>query len=63
MLHDKLALTDPVTGAIAGLDLNNVGFLVVGVFVAVWAAAIAYWRFAGVERRWNTKAAVPAADA
>jgi high-affinity nickel-transport protein len=36
---------------------------VVGVFVAVWAAAIAYWRFAGVERRWNDRAAVSTEDA
>ncbi|MGW4488532.1 HoxN/HupN/NixA family nickel/cobalt transporter [Amycolatopsis sp. NPDC004368] len=51
LLHDDLDLTDPVTGWIAGLDLNNVGFAVVGLFVVVWAVAIAYWRFAGLGKK------------
>jgi high-affinity nickel-transport protein len=52
VLHDRLGLTDPVTRWISGLDLNNVGFLVAGMFVVVWAAAIGYWRLAGIEQRW-----------
>jgi high-affinity nickel-transport protein len=52
VLHDRLHLTDPVTGRISGLNLNNVGFLVVGLFVVVWSVAIGYWRFAKVETRW-----------
>ena len=52
VLHDKLALTDPVTGWISGLDLNNAGYLIVGLFVAVWACALAYWKIARVEVRW-----------
>ncbi len=55
MLHDKLALNDPLTGWISGLDLDNVGFLIVGLFVVVWAAALAYWRLAGVEKRWAAR--------
>jgi nickel/cobalt transporter (NiCoT) family protein len=53
VLHRQLHLTDAVSGWIAGLDLNNVGFLVVGLFVAVWAIAVAYWKLAGVELRWR----------
>jgi high-affinity nickel-transport protein len=52
LLHDDAGLNDPVTNRIAGLDLNNVGFVIVGLFVAVWAIAIAYWRLAKVEKRW-----------
>ena len=55
VLHDKLALNDPLTGWISGLDLDNVGFLIVGLFVVVWAAALAYWRLAGVEKRWAAR--------
>ncbi|MEV6609557.1 HoxN/HupN/NixA family nickel/cobalt transporter [Kutzneria sp. NPDC051319] len=55
LLQDKLGLTDPFSGWIADLDLNNVGFLIVGLFVVVWAVAIAYWRLAGVERRWRVR--------
>ncbi|MEV6208999.1 HoxN/HupN/NixA family nickel/cobalt transporter [Kitasatospora sp. NPDC051914] len=52
VLHDKLGLADPVTGWVAGLSLDNVGFVIVGLFVVVWAVAIGYWRIAGVEKRW-----------
>jgi high-affinity nickel-transport protein len=38
---------------VAGLDLNHVGFLIVGVFVVVWAGAIAYWKLARVPQRWT----------
>jgi len=54
VLHEKLDLSDPVTGWISGLSLDNVGFVIVGLFVVVWAAAIGYWRFAKVEKRWST---------
>jgi nickel/cobalt transporter (NiCoT) family protein len=53
LLHDDAGFDDPVTGWVAGLDLDNVGFVIVGLFIAVWAAAIAYWRLAGVEHRWT----------
>ncbi|MGW1917036.1 HoxN/HupN/NixA family nickel/cobalt transporter [Streptomyces sp. NPDC002076] len=52
-LHDQLRLTDPATGWISGIDLNNAGFVIVGLFVVVWACALGYWRIAKVEHRWN----------
>ncbi|WP_037601939.1 Nickel transporter NicT [Streptacidiphilus rugosus] len=58
ILHDQLNLTDPVSGWISGIDLNNVGFVIVGLFVVVWAVAIGYWRLARVEHRWH-RAATP----
>jgi nickel/cobalt transporter (NiCoT) family protein len=57
ILHDRLDLDDPVSNWISGIDLNNVGFVIVGLFVVVWAFAIAYWRLAKVENRWNDRAA------
>jgi nickel/cobalt transporter (NiCoT) family protein len=54
MLHDRLQRRDPVTGWIAGLDLNTLGFLVVGLFAVVWAAAAAYWRLVGGEGCWRS---------
>ncbi|MEC3913437.1 HoxN/HupN/NixA family nickel/cobalt transporter [Nocardia sp. CDC160] len=59
IVHDKLDLTDPITAWIAGIDLNNVGFVIVGLFVAVWAIALAYWRLAKVESRWSLTAERP----
>ncbi|MFJ1614109.1 MULTISPECIES: HoxN/HupN/NixA family nickel/cobalt transporter [unclassified Streptomyces] len=56
VLHDKLDLRDSVTSWISGLDLGNVGYLIVGLFVLVWAVALAYWRIAKVEERWTARA-------
>ncbi|MFJ9927992.1 MULTISPECIES: HoxN/HupN/NixA family nickel/cobalt transporter [Streptomyces] len=57
VLHDKLGLSDGVSGWIAGLDLDHVGYVIVGLFVVVWALAIGYWRVAKVEERWNARTA------
>ncbi|MCX4699274.1 HoxN/HupN/NixA family nickel/cobalt transporter [Streptomyces sp. NBC_01373] len=59
ILHEKLDLTDTVTTWIAGINLDSVGYVIVGLFVVVWAAAIGYWRLAKVEQRWAVR---PAAD-
>jgi nickel/cobalt transporter (NiCoT) family protein len=42
---------------LGGLDLNAVGFVVVGLFVVTWAIALLVWRFGRIEERWT-----PAAD-
>jgi high-affinity nickel-transport protein len=36
-----------------GLDLNTLGFVIVGLFVATWVAAILYWRYGKVEEKWS----------
>jgi high-affinity nickel-transport protein len=53
LLRDDLGLHDDVTGWIAGLDLGNVGFVIVGLFILVWLGALAYWRLARIEQRWQ----------
>src|SRR5262249_45871 len=35
------------------LDLGKVGYLVVGLFLATWAASVAYWKARRVEERWT----------
>lgn len=55
VLHDQLDLSDPVSGWISGIDLNNVGYVIVGLFVVVWACALGYWKLAGVEQRWGRR--------
>ncbi len=37
---------------IAGLDLNVVGFAIVGLFLVVWAGAVLVWRVGRIEQRW-----------
>ncbi|WGL51268.1 HoxN/HupN/NixA family nickel/cobalt transporter [Nocardioides sp. BP30] len=53
VLDGNLGWSNPVTDWISDIDLNNVGFIIVGLFVAIWAAAIAYWNIAKVEDRWG----------
>ncbi len=37
---------------ITEIDLNSVGYLIVGLFVLTWLVALAVWRFARIEQRW-----------
>ncbi len=55
VLHDDLGLVDPVTSWISDIDLNNAGFLIVGLFVVTWLCAVVYWKMAGIEKRWQTE--------
>ncbi|WP_169789970.1 HoxN/HupN/NixA family nickel/cobalt transporter [Streptacidiphilus melanogenes] len=52
LLAEKLNISGGVIGWIAGLDLNNVGFVIVGLFVVTWVVALAFWRFGRVEEKW-----------
>ncbi|HEY2319485.1 MAG TPA: HoxN/HupN/NixA family nickel/cobalt transporter [Solirubrobacteraceae bacterium] len=36
-----------------GIDLNTLGFAIVGLFVVTWAVALTVWRVAGIEERWS----------
>lgn len=56
VLRERFGLHSWATNWVAVVDLGNVGFVVVGVFVVVWAVAVAYWRLARVEERWATPA-------
>jgi len=62
VLHDNLGWINPATDWISTLNLNNVGFTIVGLFVATWACAIAYWRLIGGERRWQIAQSGDAAE-
>ncbi len=37
-------------------NINRAGFIIVAMFVAVWALALLLWRFGKVEERWHAKA-------
>ncbi|WP_418005820.1 HoxN/HupN/NixA family nickel/cobalt transporter [Mycobacterium sp. PDNC021] len=54
VLHDDVGWANPFTDWVSGIDLNNVGFIIVGLFVATWLAAVGYWKMSGVEKRWAT---------
>jgi len=37
----------------ADFNINVAGFCIAGLFVSVWAVALAYWRWGNVEARWS----------
>ena len=49
---EKLSLDGSFWVWVAGIDLNAVGYIVVGLFIATWAVALAVWRFGRLEERW-----------
>ena len=51
LLGTQLHLGGPVVGAASSVDLNVLGFVVVGVFVVTWIVAIAVWHLGSMERR------------
>jgi high-affinity nickel-transport protein len=36
------------------LDINVLGYIIVGLFVATWAIALSVWHFGKIEQRWPT---------
>ena len=38
---------------LGNLDLNTVGYAIVGLFVLTWLVALAVWRFGRIEQRWS----------
>jgi high-affinity nickel-transport protein len=53
---DQLGWRGPFWEWLGGLDLNTVGFLVVGMFVFTWAVALLVWRYGRIEEKWNLAA-------
>ena len=62
VLTGELHLRGAFWDLMANFDINVAGFVIAAMFVAVWAAALAYWRWGKVEDRWGANvAAEPAA--
>jgi high-affinity nickel-transport protein len=55
VLADKLGLEGGPWTVVSALDLNVVGYVVVGLFALTWAIALAVWRFGHVEERWAAR--------
>jgi len=54
ILADRLGIVSGPVAWVADLDLNNVGFAIVGLFVLAWAVALLVWRVARIEERWES---------
>ena len=54
LLGDKLGVTSGPVAWIGSVDLADVGFWIVGLFVVTWLVAVAVWRLGRVEQRWES---------
>jgi high-affinity nickel-transport protein len=50
---DQLGLRGPVANWFENFNINTAGFVIVGLFVATWAIALAIWRLGRIEERWS----------
>jgi nickel/cobalt transporter (NiCoT) family protein len=53
LLVDRLGIEHGPLAAIGSANLESVGFMIAGIFVLVWLAALALWRFGRIEERWD----------
>jgi high-affinity nickel-transport protein len=42
---------------VENININELGFVIVGLFIATWAVALAIWHFGRIEERWTARAA------
>ncbi len=53
LIAEHLNLSGSFWNWFEGIDINFLGFLIVGMFVATWTIALAVWRFGRIEERWS----------
>lgn len=56
LLATKLNLSGGFWDFTSNFDINQAGFIIVGIFVATWVAALSIWRFGRIEQRWDAAA-------
>jgi nickel/cobalt transporter (NiCoT) family protein len=54
VLSNELGLHGGFWDTVGNFNINLAGFCIAGLFVAVWVAALAYWRWGNVEARWSS---------
>ncbi len=58
VLTSELHLHGAFWSAMANFNINTAGFCIAGLFVVIWALAVAYWRLGNVEDRWTASVAL-----
>ncbi|MEN3308101.1 MAG: nickel/cobalt transporter (NiCoT) family protein [Micromonosporaceae bacterium] len=54
LLAEKLGIDSGPLGVVRHLDLNVVGYAIVGLFVLTWIVALAVWRYGRIEEKWSS---------
>ncbi|MEU1619501.1 HoxN/HupN/NixA family nickel/cobalt transporter [Streptomyces sp. NPDC005722] len=64
LIAEKAGLHGAFWDWVSGLDLNIIGFVIVGLFFATWLVALLVWKFGRIEEKWtaNLRPAEPHAD-
>ncbi|HVQ98253.1 MAG TPA: HoxN/HupN/NixA family nickel/cobalt transporter [Mycobacterium sp.] len=58
LLAEQLNWRGALWHRLGGVDLNAIGFLIVGMFVVTWAVALLVWRYGRIEEKWPGPAEV-----
>jgi high-affinity nickel-transport protein len=53
ILTEKMSITSGPLAWVGSLDLNVVGYAIVGIFVLTWVVALAIWRYGRIEEKWT----------
>jgi high-affinity nickel-transport protein len=53
VLAEKLSLHNGPWAWVSHVDLNLVGYAIVGLFAVTWAIALSVWHFGHIEQRWS----------
>jgi high-affinity nickel-transport protein len=56
LLADQLGWSGRFWSWLGGVNLNAIGFLIVGLFVLTWAVSLLVWRYARIEEKWTMQA-------
>jgi nickel/cobalt transporter (NiCoT) family protein len=57
LLAAQLNLSGGFWNFMSSFNINEAGFIIFGLFVVTWVAALAIWRFGRIEQRWEHAAA------
>ena len=53
LMAQELRLGGPFWTWVSGLNINTMGFVIVGLFVGTWLTAVIVWRVMKIEQRWS----------
>ena len=55
LLPTELHLHGRFWDDMAGFNINTAGFIIVGMFIVTWLAALVIWRYGRIEEKWGAK--------
>ena len=55
ILTERFGITSGPLAWAGGVDLNQAGYVIVGLFVVTWVVALLVWRFGRIEEKWDAR--------